>query len=132
MILSIWTEVILFSAAWVRMTHLHFFLTSELLAILVLGESRLERYLLENPPTEANIGKACEELHEAQQQLLDVLKGEPKVPKHSSYFHKCTTYMFLSTTLVYPYKPDYIVYLHTHFFTRIPAVFRHFALTVSF
>ena len=45
----------------------------------MFGESRLEKYLLDNPPNEANIPKAEEELQEAQQQITDALKANPKV-----------------------------------------------------
>ena len=46
---------------------------------LVLGESRLERYLADNPPNEHNIHKANEELPESRKHLLDSLKSDPKV-----------------------------------------------------
>ena len=45
----------------------------------VLAESRIERHLEDNPPTEANVAKSRDELQEALQQLEEVLKGDPKV-----------------------------------------------------
>ena len=47
----------------------------------MLGESRLEKYLADNPPNEHNIHKANEELPDSRKHLLDSLKADPKVCK---------------------------------------------------
>lgn len=53
--------------------------TSEPIVSLVLGESRLEKYLSSNPPNELNIYKANEELPDSKRLLLDALTADPKV-----------------------------------------------------
>lgn len=58
---------------------------SETLANFLIGEGKLESYLEENPPTEANIPKAKTGLADARKFLLMCI-GEPakKVRKHKS------------------------------------------------
>jgi len=46
---------------------------------MVQTECTLERFLLENPPTEKNIEKAVRELSDVQQDLKRILATNPKV-----------------------------------------------------
>ena len=45
----------------------------------VMGESKLERFIQENPPSEENTKKARTQLLEARQDLQEALKREAKV-----------------------------------------------------
>jgi hypothetical protein len=47
---------------------------------LILGESKLEEYLLENEPVEANISKAKAQLGEGETYLQFVTQQDNKVP----------------------------------------------------
>jgi hypothetical protein len=49
---------------------IHFMFIAELLTLFLIGEGKLETFLLENPPLESNIQKARNGLHEAKKYLV--------------------------------------------------------------
>ena len=57
-----------------------FFIFLGLFVNLILGESKLEEYLLENEPVEANISKAKAQLGEGETYLQFVTQQDNKVP----------------------------------------------------
>ena len=81
-----------------------FFVISEALSILVLGESNLEKYLLEHPPNDENIPLAKTELKESLVQLQDALKASPKVRNSilSLHLHKTLKCCIVSSHSVHP------------------------------
>lgn len=62
------------------MTYCFFLHFLGLFVNLILGESKLEEYLLENEPVEANISKAKAQLGEGETYLQFVTQQDNKVP----------------------------------------------------
>ena len=68
---------------------------------MVQTECALERFLLENPPTEKNIEKAGQELSDIQQDFLTVLSTNPKVIV--SFMSSVSFTLFVALNFKYTY-----------------------------
>ena len=62
------------------------FIFSETYVNFVVAESKLEKFLSENPPNDKNIPKAQEELEVPERQLNDILHSDPPVSRVRKHY----------------------------------------------